>query len=144
MNVENKIQHIGVYGLILNRNNEVLLIKKTRGPYKSLLDLPGGTPVFDETLEKTLEREILEETGLKISRSRQLITLLALFQHEHYFFRHIGIIYAVNIVSVDNLKTSYDGEDSGGCVWQNIDQINVSSCSPFVLQLKDKGYMSFE
>ena len=101
-------------------------------------------PDFNETLEKTLEREMLEETGLKISRFRQLITLLAIFQHDHYFFRHIGIIYAVNIVSYDNLKTSHDGEDSGGCVWQNIDQINVSSCSPFVLQLKDKGYMCFE
>lgn len=144
MNVENKIHHTGVYGLILNRNNEVLLIKKTRGPYKGLLDFPGGTPDFDETLEQTLERELLEETGLKINHAKQLITLLTIFECDHYLFRHIGIIYAVNVTLHDNLKTSYDGEDSDGCVWQNIDKINNLSCSPFVLQIKDRGYMCCE
>lgn len=109
-----------------------------------MLDLPGGTPHFNETLETTLEREILEETGLKISRSRQLITLLAIFQQKHDVLRHMGVIYAVNITSDDNLKTSPDGEDSGGCVWQSIDQINASSCTPFVVQLKEQGLMVSE
>lgn len=37
----NKKIYIGVYGIILNEG-KILLIKKARGPYKGMYDLPGG------------------------------------------------------------------------------------------------------
>ncbi len=33
--------HLGVYGFI-NKGNTCLLIKKARGPYINMFDLPGG------------------------------------------------------------------------------------------------------
>lgn len=37
--------HFGIYGIALNKNRDkILLVKKTRGPYTGLYDLPGGTP----------------------------------------------------------------------------------------------------
>ena len=54
--------HFGVYGVFLEAA-QVLVIRKSRGPYTGLLDLPGGTPEPDETHDQTLARELLEETG---------------------------------------------------------------------------------
>lgn len=54
--------HFGVYGVCIERG-AVLTIRKARGPYTGLLDLPGGTPEADESHEETLRRELLEETA---------------------------------------------------------------------------------
>lgn len=37
-----EFRHLGVYGILI-KNDKILLIKKGNGPYKGLLDLPGGT-----------------------------------------------------------------------------------------------------
>ncbi len=52
-----------VYGIVLHEE-KVLLVKSWRtGKFL----LPGGGQKIDETIEATLKREILEETGISIS-----------------------------------------------------------------------------
>lgn len=131
--------HLGVYGIILNQKDEILLIKKARGPYTGLLDLPGGSPDNHETLEETLDREILEETGLIVQTRQQAITLLALFPYQDSLLRHIGIIYNVQIQSQNNLKQDTDGEDSHGALWFPCSAVTTSNSAPLVVQLKEKG-----
>ena len=58
-----KHTHLGVYAII-RQNRKFLLIKKARGPYTGMFDLPGGKIEFGETPEQTLVREVAEETGL--------------------------------------------------------------------------------
>lgn len=69
--------HKGIYGYI-ERNNEVLLIIKKRGPYTGMYDLPGGSPETNESEEETLKREIREETGCVLveykNRCEQVVT----------------------------------------------------------------------
>ena len=54
--------HFGVYGSIV-KDGKILLIKKSRGPYTGLYDLPGGSQEQGESHLETLKREIMEETG---------------------------------------------------------------------------------
>ena len=70
MDTENSVKksHLGVYGVI-EKNGLILLVKKSRGPYKSMWDLPGGRPFHGESIFQTLEREIFEETGVKIFKA---------------------------------------------------------------------------
>lgn len=85
--------HTGIYALIFSeKGNKILLIKKSRGPYKGLYDLPGGSPNFEESLEQTIQREVLEETGLKIIHMLQLITLVNVFKQGSTNYRHLGVI----------------------------------------------------
>ncbi|PTI33663.1 hypothetical protein BU074_13415, partial [Mammaliicoccus vitulinus] len=62
-------KHIGIYGVCFEQN-KLLCIKKNAGPYRGRFDLPGGSQKNDEGLTETLQREILEETGYKLSAYR--------------------------------------------------------------------------
>ncbi len=48
------------------RNGKVLLVRRARSPAKGFYSLPGGRVEFGETLHAALQREVDEETGLKI------------------------------------------------------------------------------
>jgi len=61
-------EHYGIYGL-WRHQGRLVLVRKSRGPYTGLLDLPGGSPEPGESSEQTLARELLEETGARLSES---------------------------------------------------------------------------
>ena len=48
------------------RAGKVLLVRRARSPAKGFYSLPGGRVEFGETLHAALDREVAEETGLKI------------------------------------------------------------------------------
>lgn len=57
------MEHYGVYG-IWRQSGLIVAIRKGRGPYLGMLDLPGGSPQSGETAVETLERELREECGV--------------------------------------------------------------------------------
>ena len=134
-----KHTHIGVYAVI-KKHEKMLLIKKARGPYTGKWDLPGGGFEFGETPTETLNREVMEETGLTIAK----YTLLNVLSHTEAYknsnnegetVHHIGIIYRVEIDEFNNfLKTDGDGEDSHGAKWLEISSLNKDNLSPFAFQ----------
>ena len=60
--------HFGVYGSII-KDDKILLIKKARGPYTGMYDLPGGSQEKGESHADTLKREIKEETGCDVIKA---------------------------------------------------------------------------
>ncbi|MCL6293709.1 NUDIX hydrolase [Jejuia spongiicola] len=55
-------------------NISVLLIKRKYEPFKNKWAIPGGFVLNDESLEEAVERELQEETGVKINYLEQLYT----------------------------------------------------------------------
>ncbi|MFI2743640.1 NUDIX hydrolase [Zhouia sp. PK063] len=55
-------------------NISVLLIKRKYEPFKGKWAIPGGFVLFNESLESAVERELFEETGIKINYLEQLYT----------------------------------------------------------------------
>lgn len=58
--------HHGVYAAAIIDTPDgprMLTVRKTRGPYTGMLDLPGGAPEPGEDRDITLARELTEETG---------------------------------------------------------------------------------
>lgn len=104
--------HLGIYALIVNEAGQILAIRKARGPYTGLFDLPGGSPEDGELLEQTLTREVLEETGCTVTAHIQLGATSALYPHEEngqpHLLRHIGILYRCAKSTARPLKPETD------------------------------------
>lgn len=135
-----KYTHLGVYGVLII-NDQVLLIKKARGPHTGKWDLPGGSLEFGEEPYQTLLREFHEETGLtdilgtiKTAISYTLVHPFRENQLEN--MHHIGIIYDVKLLSESNsLKSDGDGEDSLGASWINLHELIQYPLTPFVAEI---------
>jgi len=48
------------------RDDKILLVRRARSPADGFYSLPGGRVEFGETLHEALNREVTEETALKI------------------------------------------------------------------------------
>lgn len=78
---------------IINRNNKLLVIKRNKFG-EEYYTLPGGHVEMNETTSEAIDREIQEETGLKIDKKRLV------------FIENAGNLYGVQHV--------YLCEDPGG------------------------------
>ena len=63
-----------VFGYSKEEGVSLLLIKRKYDPYKGSWAIPGGFVLDDESLEEAVERELMEETGVKINYLEQLYT----------------------------------------------------------------------
>ncbi|MBP5678393.1 MAG: NUDIX hydrolase [Bacilli bacterium] len=136
--------HVGAYGFII-QDGRIALIKKARGGYKGLLDIPGGGIEHNETPEDALKRELMEEAGVTVS-SYQLLTATSRtfsWQVEDNLtedLHHIGILYRVEVLE-DSLKEEPDGLDSNGCFYYDISSLHASDITPFTKEgLEILGY----
>ena len=59
--------YVGV-GVIVFRDQEVLLVKRNKEPNKGQWSIPGGRQMIGETATEAAQRELLEETGLKVDQ----------------------------------------------------------------------------
>lgn len=129
--------HLGIYALI-RKNDNLLLIRKARGPYTGRWDLPGGSVEFGETPRETLHREVMEETGLSVFADELLDAKSATFRYitndgQAATLHHLGILYQVE-VQEQGLKTEGDGEDALGAAWVSLFDLDEENSTPFVLQ----------
>ena len=59
--------YVGV-GVIVFRDQEVLLVKRNKEPNKGQWSIPGGRQMLGETAAEAARRELLEETGVKVDQ----------------------------------------------------------------------------
>ena len=129
--------HFGVYG-IFKEDKKILLIKKARGPYTGLYDLPGGSQEAGESFEETLKREFLEETGLTLksfSYKEEKTIIFSDFTKESLkegTLAHQGMFYDIK-EAVGDISSLGDGIDSLGAKWVDIDTLTPQNATPFVL-----------
>lgn len=94
------MEHYGVYG-IWRQSGLVVAIRKGRGPYLGMLDLPGGSPQFGETATETLQRELREECGVNNVAVSSWQTFDFQIEKsssgESIEFRHRGLIALVTV-----------------------------------------------
>ena len=133
--------HVGAYGIII-KDNKIALVKKARGGYKGKLDLPGGGIEHTELPTETLEREIMEEAGIKINKYSLFdvtATNIKWEMEEDLFedLHHIGILYFVETNEV-KLKSDADGLDSEGANWYLIKDLDKNRLSPFAKYALEK------
>ncbi len=64
-------------GAVIFKENQVLLIKRGKEPFKGQWSIPGGGLEYGETLEQGLKREVREETNIEI----EILALLNVYEN---------------------------------------------------------------
>jgi 8-oxo-dGTP pyrophosphatase MutT (NUDIX family) len=102
-----------------------VLVRKTRGPYAGLLDLPGGSPdPSDPDRTATLRRELAEEAGLVLEHVGAWYDFAFLCTRDssgrEIELRHSGV-WAMPTVSYPRPACAAIGSsDTAGTVWTDV------------------------
>ena len=89
---------VGV-GVVVIRNGQILLERRKNDPGRGKWSIPGGIVELGETLEQTVTRETLEETGLEVSEPEPIdvINQVTLDEHGGVKYHFVIIDYFVKL-----------------------------------------------
>lgn len=129
--------HLGIYAII-EKGQSILLVKKARGPYRGMWDLPGGRPAHGETIPQTLQREVREETGIELidvaSHTNQAFVVEYKDGEEAISLHHTCLIYKATQFDSSQFQENITEEDVAGCAWIEKSQLPLLSLSKVVLR----------
>jgi 8-oxo-dGTP diphosphatase len=130
----NRISHLGVYALI-NVQNQVALILKSRGPYTGSWDLPGGKIEFGESPLQALSREVQEEVGLRVLTATPLDipSIWVVFNNESgeaTELHHLGIIFTCEVSAPEKLRGTGDDQDVSESRWFSLAEARDLKLTP--------------
>ena len=125
------MRHFGVYG-VWRQAGRLVVVRKARGPYDGLLDLPGGSPEPGESPVQTLRRELREECGVELVRVLETVAFEfhvgADSSGRPIDFTHAGLISRVDVDGP--VMQDIAAEDVRGVVLAT--EVDVPRFSPLV------------
>lgn len=107
-------------------NGRALLIKRGHPPLQGEWSIPGGTLEVGETLLQGVERELVEETGIRV----RVVTLIEVFER---VFRDDGGKAKYHFVILDYLCESIGGEARAGSDVTDVAWASEDDLEPFFL-----------
>ncbi len=128
--------HLGIYAII-EIKEKILLVKKTRGPYQGMWDLPGGRPSHGESILQTLQREVLEETGVQlidaVLHTNQAFTVEYKEGNKTISLHHTCLIYKARNFDISHFQGTIQEEDVSGAAWIPKTELKTIPLSKVVL-----------
>lgn len=79
--------------IIYNSKKEILLGRRSIEPEKGKWDLVGGFVEFNESLEQSVVREVLEETGLKIESPKYFMSVADKYEYKDLIYTTICAVF---------------------------------------------------
>ena len=103
---------------IIQKSSSILFVKRKKDPYKNHLALPGGFVNQGETIEEAMEREIYEETSLKVHP----IDILGVYSDPKRDPRGhmITVVFVVTILE----GSARAGDDAKEIIWVPLEKLN--------------------
>lgn len=102
-------------GAVVFHDQRVLLVRRGRPPAQGQWAIPGGSVRLGETLREAVEREILEETGIRISAGEPVLTFEVIERDSDHRvrFHYLIVDYAADYLG-GTLKA---GDDAAEAKW---------------------------
>jgi 8-oxo-dGTP diphosphatase len=107
---------------IIQKNSQILLVKRKKDPFKGYLVLPGGFVNEGERVEDAAKREIKEETSLDI----ELIDILGVYSEPKRDPRgHIMSTVFIGKISESSDKIDALAQDDAVAIeWLNLEEVD--------------------
>lgn len=104
--------------LISRKRNSVLLIERGREPFKGNWALPGGFIEMDEELDTACQRELEEETGIRVGELKQFRAYGSVRRDPRH--RTISVIF---YTFLDDEIPAMAGDDASRAKWFPIEEL---------------------
>lgn len=116
-------------GAVVIHQDKVLLVLRNKAPAKDQWAIPGGSVNLGETLQAAAEREILEETGLRIKAGEVIYTFDAIHRDSSGRVQYHYVILDLAATALDPgqpLTPADDVRDAGWFSWTELDNLHHS------------------
>jgi ADP-ribose pyrophosphatase len=125
-------------GAVVFKDERVLLVRRGQPPAENLWAIPGGSVKIGETLQQAAEREIREETGIRIRAAKPVCTFDVIDCD-----RSGGIRF--HYVIVDLAAEYLSGEPSAGddaveARWVSAEEIKMLAVNATTLRLLQRQF----
>jgi 8-oxo-dGTP diphosphatase len=125
-------------GAVVFKDDRVLLVRRGRAPAKGLWAIPGGSMELGETLQAAAEREIFEETGIKIRAGEPVFTFDVIEKDND---GRIRFHYVIVDMIADYIGGALSpGDDAVEVRWVSAHALNRLNVSPRTLQLLQERF----
>lgn len=126
-------------GAVVIHQTKVLLVLRNNAPAKDMWAIPGGSVNLGETLQAAAEREILEETGLRIKAGEVIYTFDAIYRDAAGRVQYHYVILDLAAQALDPGQPLTPGDDARAAGWfslADLDRLNqpVSETTRRLLQ----------
>jgi ADP-ribose pyrophosphatase len=120
-------------GAVVFNGDRVLLVQRSRPPSRTLWAIPGGGVDLGETLGDAAEREVFEETGIRVRAGGPIYT----FEHiERDSAGRIRFHYVIVDLAAEYLDGDIrPGDDALAVRWVAADELRRLAVSPTTLSL---------
>jgi 8-oxo-dGTP diphosphatase len=104
-------------GAVVTYRDKVLLVLRGQAPAKNMWAIPGGSVDLGETLQAAAEREVLEETGLKIKAGEVIYTFDAILHDEVGRVQYHYVILDLKAEALDPTQPLQPADDVYDAAW---------------------------
>jgi 8-oxo-dGTP diphosphatase len=109
---------VTVDAILISPKKSVMLIERGREPFIGKWALPGGFIEMDEELETACQRELEEETGIRIKEMKQFRAYGGVHRDPRH--RTISVLF---YAFTDDEMVAIAGDDAAKARWFPIDQL---------------------
>ena len=124
-------------GAVVIHRDKVLLVLRNQAPAKGLWAIPGGSVELGETLKTAAEREVLEETGLRVRAGEVIYTFDAIQCDPEGRVQYHYVIIDLLAEALDPDQPLHADDDARDAAWFSLADLSNPSLpiSPTTLDL---------
>lgn len=127
------IQPTLAVGGVVFKDQKVLLVKRGKAPAKGVWAIPGESVNLGETIKKAAEREIFEETGIRIEATKPVYSFESIDHDENGKVRFH--YYVVDLETEYLSEEIIPGDDADDAAWVTAEELTKKNVNPRTLAL---------